>query len=83
MAVAASADYKLPEGTNRILLQCEDGNIRYAYDGSVPTTGVGLRCTQGNGVSIDGDIKKLQMIRDDAADVKVNVQVLQVDPNEN
>ncbi len=82
IAAASGADFSLPEGANRVLVQCETNDLRYLLDETDPTSSIGIICTAGNNFTIDGDIGKLRMIRDAAADVTLNIQILTVYPGE-
>lgn len=78
IAAAAGADFNLPGGANRVVIQIETNDLRYLWDGNEPTSSNGILVTAGNGFTIDGDIGKLKMIRDGGSDVVAHVQILTV-----
>jgi len=73
-----TADTALSDGlfdnVNYIILQAEDGDIRYSST-ITPTTTVGQQLLQGQTVQLNANPSLLKLIRDGGANVKVNVEI--------
>lgn len=67
------------EAASRAIIAVRSGSINIRYDGTSPTTDVGLNFVAGNFFQIDGnaDIRTLELIRNGASDAVVDISLEQ------
>jgi len=73
---AAGAAQGLPSSLDELIIQPEDGDIRFTADGSIPTTALGELVMQNEKKTIVGiSPKNINLIRVGGSDVSCNVRV--------
>ncbi len=73
-----SDTFEIPEGANRCEIQAVTEDVRYFDDGNTPTTALGKILQAGEGLVIDGDLTKFQMIRDGGVNATLTVSFFTV-----
>lgn len=73
---ASETGWQVPNKANSVVLQCEDGDIRYTASSETITSAVGMELTNGNSVPLEGvELSDIKLIRIGGTNVKVNVMI--------
>jgi len=73
---ASDTGWQVPNKANSVILQADDGDIRYTVADIDPTGTTGMELTDGNSVPLEGvDLSTIKLIRVGGTNVKVNIMI--------